>query len=70
MEMPARNRPGRPGRHETPAPQRRRTLDIPTELDREYVRLAEAEGISVQAALRRALAGWMERHLAGGEGET
>jgi hypothetical protein len=64
LEMPARNRPGRPGRHEEPAPQRQRTIHIPAELDREYVALAAREGTSVQAVLRRALAEWMAQHRA------
>ena len=51
---------GRPKRHEAPAPSRKRTLLVPLEMDEELVKVAEAKGLSVHAALREAVALWLE----------
>lgn len=57
--MPTRPRPGRPGRGETPAPQRKRTVYVPVEVDLEYEQLAAEEGTATHAVMRRALIEWM-----------
>ena len=53
--MPIRSRPGRPGKEDQPAPQRKRTLYVPVEADEEFERLAVEQGISAHALMRQAL---------------
>lgn len=63
--MPIRNRPGRPGRDEDAAPQRKRTLYVPVEVDAEFERRARVAGVSCSLLLRRALVEWLEEHPGG-----
>ena len=64
--MPIRRVPGRPRRGEPPAPQRQRTLRFPVEMDDALVQIATVHGLSPQAAIRLAVAEWIERQTAEG----
>jgi hypothetical protein len=57
--MPIRKSPGRPGRGELPAPQRKRTVYLPLEVDVEMMQLAKPRGLSAQAAIREAVLIWL-----------
>jgi hypothetical protein len=64
--MPIRHSPGRPGRHDPPAPQRQRTIYLPVELDSQLVTIAAKEGVSVHALIRQAVIQMLEgRHPEG-----
>lgn len=57
-----RKGPGRPRKGEETGGSHRRYVEVPKELDAQLLELAKKEGISIQAFLRHAIAGWV-RHL-------
>lgn len=65
MPIEFRRSPGRPGRNDPPAPAVRIRTEIPEAMLAELVSLAEAKKLSRQAAIREALAMWIEAHRAG-----
>lgn len=53
---------GRPGRDEDPAPSVRKSLFVPILINQAIERIAQVKGISHHAAMREALAEYVERH--------
>lgn len=62
MAIDYRKSPGRPGRDEPPAPVVRVQLDLPKAMLERAMAIAKARGLKRQAAVREALAEWIERH--------
>ena len=56
-----RREPGRPGRHEPPAPSRRMDVRVPVELADRLMAQVAARNMTRHQAIREAIAEWVEK---------